>query len=140
MIKRTSRGAVTLSIKSAIKNESMSNKELAEELHKSIIRKFEKTKVYSCLVDNIWDADIADMQLISKFSKGIRFLLIFSANSHGLFLWKIKRYYNCQCFPKNYKSNHKPNKIWTDKGSEFYNRSMKSWLEKNAIEMFSTHN
>ena len=34
----------------------------------------------------------------------------------------------------------KPNKIWVDKGSEFYNRSMKSWLEKNDIETYSTHN
>ena len=34
----------------------------------------------------------------------------------------------------------KKNKIWVDKGSEFYNRSMKSWLEKNNIEMYSTHN
>ena len=34
----------------------------------------------------------------------------------------------------------KTNKIWVDKGSEFYNRSMKSWLEKNNIEMYSTHN
>ena len=34
----------------------------------------------------------------------------------------------------------KPNKIWVDKGSEFYNRLMKSWLEKNVIEMYSTHN
>ena len=38
------------------------------------------------------------------------------------------------------KSNRKPNKIWVDKGSEFYNRSMKSWLQKNDIEMYSTHN
>ena len=37
-------------------------------------------------------------------------------------------------------SNRKPNKIWVDKGSEFYNRSMKSWVEKNDIEMYSTHN
>ena len=38
------------------------------------------------------------------------------------------------------KSNRKPNKILVGKGSEFYNRSMKSWLEKNVIEMYSTHN
>ena len=38
------------------------------------------------------------------------------------------------------KSNKKPNKILVDKGSEFYNRSMKSWLENNDIEMYSTHN
>ena len=36
--------------------------------------------------------------------------------------------------------NGKPKKIWVDKGSELHNRSMKSWLEKNNIEMYSTHN
>ena len=39
-----------------------------------------------------------------------------------------------------YESNRKSNKIWVDKGSEFYNRSMKSWLGKNDIEMYATHN
>ena len=38
------------------------------------------------------------------------------------------------------KSNRKPNKIWVDKGSEFYNRSTKSWSEKNDVEMYSAHN
>ena len=37
-------------------------------------------------------------------------------------------------------SRRKPNKIWVDKGSEFYGRSMKSRLEKDNIEMYSTHN
>ena len=35
--------------------------------------------------------------------------------------------------------NCKPNKIWVNKASEFYNRSMKSWLQDNNIEMYSTH-
>ena len=43
----------------------MLNKELAEELHKPIIRKFGKRKKNSPFVDNIWGADLADMQLIS---------------------------------------------------------------------------
>ena len=38
------------------------------------------------------------------------------------------------------RNESKTNKIWIDKSSEFYNRSMKSWLEKNAIEMYPTHN
>ena len=38
------------------------------------------------------------------------------------------------------KKNKKTNKIWVDQGSEFYNKSIKSWLEKNDIEMYSTHN
>ena len=36
--------------------------------------------------------------------------------------------------------NRKPNKIWANKGSEFYNKSMKSWIEKNDIEIYSIHN
>ena len=38
------------------------------------------------------------------------------------------------------KSNRKPNKIWVDKGSEFYNNSLKSWMQDNDIVMYSTHN
>ena len=58
---------------SGIKNENISNKELAEELHKPIIRKFNKIKVHSPFIDNIWGIDLADMQLISKSNKGFRF-------------------------------------------------------------------
>ena len=47
----------------------------ANELHKPIIRKFNKRKVYSSFKDNIWGADLADMQLLSKFNKGIKYLL-----------------------------------------------------------------
>ena len=49
--------------------------QLAEELHKTIIRKFKKGKFYSGLKENIWGANLADTQLISKFNKGFRFLL-----------------------------------------------------------------
>ena len=66
------------------------NKQLANELHKPIIRKFEKRRVYSTFKDNICDVGLADMQLLSKYNKGIRFLLcvidIFLVNMLGLFL------------------------------------------------------
>ena len=51
------------------------NIKLANELHKPIIRKFNKRKVCSSFKDNIWGADLADMQLLSKFNKGIKYLL-----------------------------------------------------------------
>ena len=51
------------------------NYELANELHKPIIRKFKKRKVYSSFIDNIWGADLADMQSLSKHNKGIKYLL-----------------------------------------------------------------
>ena len=51
------------------------NEQLAEELHQPIIRKLKKRKVYSSFKYNIWGADLADIQLIIKFNKGLRFLL-----------------------------------------------------------------
>ena len=60
---------------SGIENEIKQNEQLAEELHKPIIKKFKRRKVYSALKDNIWSAELVDMQLISKYNKGIRFLL-----------------------------------------------------------------
>ena len=52
------------------------NEKLAEELHKTIIRKFKKRSVYSRFKENIWGADLADMQLMSKFNKRFKFLIV----------------------------------------------------------------
>ena len=100
---------------SGIKNENISNKELAEELHKPIIRKFKKRKVHSSFIDNIWAADLANMQLISKFNKGIRFLL-FVVDIFSNYAWVIplkdkKGITITNAFQKIFKeSNRKPNK------------------------------
>ena len=51
------------------------NIQLANELHKPIIKKFNKRNVYSSFKDNTWGVDLTDMQLSSKFNKGLRFLL-----------------------------------------------------------------
>ena len=58
-----------------MKNEIESHKELGEELHIPVIRKFEKTKIQSSFIYNIWGTDLAHMQLMSKFNKGFRYLL-----------------------------------------------------------------
>ena len=60
---------------SGVNMDAKPNENLAEELHKPIIRKSKKRTFYSRFKENIWGADLADMQLISKFSKGFRFLL-----------------------------------------------------------------
>ena len=104
------------------------NEQLAKELHKPIIKKFKKRKVYSGFKDNIWGADLADMQLISKFNKGFRFLLcvidIFSKYAWVVLLKDKKDVSIVDAFQKTLDdSNRKPNKIWVDKGSEFYNSS-----------------
>ena len=58
-----------------IKNEIKENQQLTNELHKPIIRKFKKRKVYSSFRDNIWSIDLTDMQFISKYNKGTSYLL-----------------------------------------------------------------
>ena len=121
------------------------NQQLAKELHKLIIRNFKKRKLHAIFKDNIWGADLADMQLISKFNKGVRFLLcvtdIFSKYAWIVLLKDKKRCKHCCSISKYFKqSNKKPNRIWVDKGSEFYNTSFKKWVQNNNIVMYSTHN
>ena len=96
--------------------------QLADILHKPIIRKFKKRKVYSSFGDSIWGVDLADMQLLSKFNKGFRFLLcvidIFSKYAWVIPLKDKKGISIVNAFQKILKeSNRKPNKIWVDKGS-----------------------
>ena len=55
----------------AIESKVISNKVLAKELHKPIIRKLQKYQVYSSFIDNIWGAHLTNMQLTSKFNKDI---------------------------------------------------------------------
>ena len=122
------------------------NEQLADELHKPIFRKFEKRKVYSAFKDNIWAADLADMQLLSRYNKGIRFLLcvidIFSKYVWIVPLKDKKGISIVKAFQIILKQSNsrKPNKIWVDKRPEFYNASFKKWLQDNDIVMYSTHN
>ena len=109
----------------------LQNEQLAEELCKPIIKKFKRRKVYSSSKDNIWSADLADMQLVSKFNKGIRFLLC-AIDIFSKYVWVVpledkKGVTIVNAFQKILdNSRRKPIKIWVDKESEFYKRSMKS--------------
>ena len=71
---------------SSITNEP--NYQLADELHKPIIRKFKKRKVYSSFRDNIWEVDLADMQSLSKYNKGIKYLLC-AIDFFSKYVWVI---------------------------------------------------
>ena len=127
---------------SGILNEP--NYQLADELHKPIIRKFKKKKVYSSFRDNIWGIYLADMQLLSKYNKGNKYLLgaidLFSKYAWVVPLKDKKGTSIVNAFQKIISEGRKPNKIWVDQGSEFYNKSFKDFLKINNIEMYSTCN
>ena len=125
---------------SGIINEA--NHQLANELHQPIIRKFKKRKVYSSNRDNIWGIDLADMQSLSRYNKGIRYLLC-AIDLFSIYAWVIpmkdkKSTSIVNAFKKIILEGRKPNKIWVDQGSEFYNKSFTDFL--NNIEMYSTFN
>ena len=85
------------------------------------------------------------MQLLSKNNKGIRYLLcaidLFSKYAFVVSLKDKKGVTITNTFQNILdKSKRKPNKIWTDQGSEFYNTHFKKWLKGNGIIMYSTHN
>ena len=118
---------------------------LADELHKPIIRKFDKRKVYSQLKDNIWGVDLADIQSLSRKNKGIKYILcaidLYSKYAFVIPLKDKKGIGIVNAFNKIIKqSNRKPNKIWVDQGGEFYNNVFETWLSYNDINMYSTYN
>ena len=121
------------------------NKILAEELHKPVIKKFNKRKVYSQFRDNIWGVDLADTQSLGKNNKSNKYLLcaidLFSKYAFFVPLKDKKGISIVNAFNKIIKqSNRKPNKIWVDQGGEFFNRIFKKWLSDNDIIMYSTYN
>ena len=118
---------------------------LADELHKPIIKKFDKRKVYSQFKDNICGVDLADMQSLSRKYKGIKSLLcvidLYSKYAFVVPLKDKKGISIVNAFNKIIKqSNRKPNKIWVDQGGKFYTNVFKKWLSDNDIIMYLMYN
>ena len=118
---------------------SLNNEILAEKLHKPIIKNFKRRKLYSSFKDNIWGSDSADMQLISKYNKGIGYRLcvidLFSGYAWVIPLKNKKGESIVEGFKKILDdSNRKTNKIWVDHGSEFYNNKFKSSFKKMILK------
>ena len=96
------------------------NYQLANELHRQIIRKFKRRKVYSSFRDNIWGVDLADMQSLSKYNKGIKYLLC-AIDLFSKYAWvvplKDKRGISIvNAFQKIISKGRTPNKIWVYHG------------------------
>ena len=113
-------------------------KDLAEELHKPVRRKFKRRRVLVYGIDKIWAADLVDMQVFAKFNRGVKYLLavidIFS--KYGWLIPLInKTGKSVASALKNIFKERKPEKMWVDKGKEFYNKDV-----KDLIELYSTEN
>ena len=114
-----------------IKNEIKENQQLANELQKPIIQKFKRRKVYSSLKGNICGVDLADMQLISKYNKRIRYLLcaidLFSKYAFVVPLKDRRGTTIVNAFQSILNnSKRKPNKIWLIKVVNLATRILKN--------------
>ena len=120
--------------------------ELADELHKPARRTFPKRRVFAHEVDGIWTADLVDMQSFAKANKGYKYILmiidVFSKYGWGIPLKTKTGVEVASAFENLWKKAKVPHpkKLWTDKGREFYNKSMNKLLSKNNIELYSTEN
>ena len=111
---------------SGFKKLKNSSSILADELHKPVIKNFEKRKVYSQFKDNIWGVDLADIQSLFRKNRGIKYLLcakdLYSQYAFVIPLKDVKGISIVNAFNIIIKqSNRKPNKIWVDQEGEFYN-------------------
>ena len=97
-----------------------------------LLGSLKKRKVYYSFKDNIWGVDLADMQLINKYNKGIRYLLCV-IDTFSNYAWVVplkdkKGITIVNAFQKILgNSKRTPNEIWVDQGSEFYNNVFKKW-------------
>ena len=92
--------------------------------------------------NNIWGVGLADMQSLSKYNNGIKYLLC-AIDLLSKYAWvvplKDKRGISIvNAFQKIITKGRKPNKIWIDQDGEFYNNLFKRFLKINNIEMYST--
>jgi len=117
---------------------------LADEIHKSIRRNFQKRRVYVKGIDDIWGSDLVEMQEWSNKNKGFRYKLtlidVFSKFGWSRPLKDKTGQTTLDAFKQIVKqSGRQPKFIWVDEGKEFYNKYMDEWLKENNITRYSTH-
>ena len=120
-----------------------SNKILSEELHKPKRKNFPRRKIIVNHIDEIFAADLVEMQKFAKLNKGYRYLLtcidIFSKYSWVIPL-KDKKGINVKDDLEKIFKERSPKFLWTDCGKEFYNKQVQDLLNENKIKLYSTNN
>jgi len=120
------------------------NDQLADELHKPVRKHFQKRRVLVSHIDEIWASDLVDMSKLSKDNKGTTFLLaVIDIFSKYGWLYPLKNKSGKEVengFKNIFAEGRVPEKIWADKGREYYNKDVKYLLKKEGVELYSTEN
>ena len=113
-------------------------------LHKPLKRKISRNRVIVYGVDSQWQADLVDMSQYSKDNNGYRYILtaidIFSKYAWAVPLKNKSEKALVEAFRDIFKLGRKPQKLQTDKGTEFTNRGVQALLKENGVDFFTTNN
>ena len=119
------------------------NKILSEELHKAKRKNYTRRKIIVNHIDEIFAADLVEMQKFAKLNKGYRYLLT-CIDIFSKFAWVIplkdKKGITIKNALQKIFNEKKPKFLWTDRGTEFYNKQVKDLLNENNIKLYSTNN
>ena len=120
------------------------NIQLADELHKPVRKHYQKRSVFAKQVDDIWTADLDDMSPYSRSNSGYKYLLtvigVFSKYGSIVPLKTKTGKEVAIAFQGLFINNAPPSRLWTDKGTEFYNQHVKRVLTANSVALYSTEN
>ena len=119
------------------------NKILSEELHKSKRKNYPRRRIIVNHIDEIFAADLVEMQKFVKLNRGYRYLLT-CIDIFSKFAWVIplkdKRGITIKNTLEKIFKQRKPKFLWTDRGTEFYNKQVQDLLNENNIKLYSTNN
>ena len=116
---------------------------VVEELHKPARRNYARRKVIVRDIDETWQADLVDLKMYSKENRGYTFLLTVIDNV-SKYAWALPLKQKTAVCLKNalskiFKEGRIPKKLQVDRGSEFYNKDVKSLLASHKIHMYSSY-
>ena len=123
---------------------SEKKKEIAKEIFSSVVKKFQRIQIQTNYKDECWSLDLTDRSSLAKYNKNYKFIFTIIDN-HTKYEWAIplkdKSGKSTTTAFKSLieKAKRKPDKIWSDRGKEFYNRTFLDFLKEQNIHNYSTH-
>ena len=117
---------------------------VAKEIFSPVVKKFDRIQIQTHYKDECWSIDLIDRSSLAKYNKNYKFIFTIIDN-HTKFAWAIplkdkSGKSTTTAFKKLIEtSKRKPEKVWSDRGKEFYNKTFLDFLKQNEIQIYSTH-
>ena len=119
-------------------------KEIAKEIFSPVIKKFPRIQIQTHYKDECWSIDLIDKTSLAKYNKDYKFIFTIIDN-HTKYAWAVPIKNKTGKSTTNAlkhlieKEKRKPEKIWSDRGKEFYNKTFLHYLKEQNIHIYSTY-